>query len=439
VLDVSVLVHDSDALLSFGDNVVVIPISVVDQLDSFKRSIDGDGLNSRKALQMLDKIFTNGNDPRKGADLSNGGKVFIDDNKGDIITVVRKWEERGKGEAILVTKSPRLRLNAKINDISAEDYKNDKMISSIDEMYTGGKIIKLESSVGQIFAEKIYRDGIFGTKELEEFISSKELFLNQCCTFLYDNLSNIKTVLALYKGDHFKLVAKSTKEGEQKKILPLNKEQSFAYALLKDSNVSVVTLVGDGGTGKTLLALAAGYEQLGKGFKRIEVYRPNFELGQELGFLPGTVEKKFAPWMKPIFDNLELIMNGDANGKKQGTDKPGKKDSSPIAMMLGNGLISIEPINYLQGRTIHDTFIIFDEMQNFTPSQTKIIEARAGEGSKIVLTGDVKQRANPYVDEISNGLVYTVERFKGQACFGHVLLKDASVRSPIAKLVAELM
>lgn len=438
VLDASVLLHDPEALLSFEGNSLVVPISVIDKLDSFKKSTDSEGFNSRKILHLLGEFSSNGDNPREGLNLPNGGKLYIDDHKGDIFSVIEKWKGSGK-KVIFVTKSPALRIKAKIRGFFAEDYKTDKMISSIEEMYTGTKTIELSNSFGESFFEKIYRDGGIEVAELEDPSFVKELLLNQCCTFFHNNGSGRKTVLALYKGNNFKLVGKPKKEGEKRKVAPLNNEQAFAYALLKDPGVLITTLVGDGGTGKTLMALAAGYEQLGTAFKRIEIYRPNYELGQELGFLPGTVEKKFAPWTKPISDNFELIVNGGIDGKKHEKQKLGKRDLSTLAMMMEDGQISIEPINYLQGRTIHETFIIVDEIQNFTPSQTKIVLARAGDGSKIVLTGDVKQRANPYVDEISNGLVYTVEKLKGREGFGHVILKDASVRSRIAQLVSEAM
>jgi len=439
VLDASVLLHDPEALMSFENNDLVVPISVIDKLDSFKKSKDGEGINSRKILHLLSEFSSNGDNPAKGLNLPNGGKLYIDDNEGDMFSVVKEWSGKGK-KVILVTKSPSLRIKAKIRGFFAEDYKTDKMISSIEEMYTGMKTIELCDSFGGSFFEKIYHDGFVKVTEFEDPSFVQELLLNQCCTFVRDdNGSSKKTVLALYKGNHFKLVGKPSKDSEKKKVVPLNNEQAFAYALLKDPGVLITTLVGDGGTGKTLMALAAGYEQLGTIFKRIEIYRPNYELGQELGFLPGTVEKKFAPWTKPISDNFELIVNGGTDGKKNEKQKFGRRDLSQLAIMMENGQISIEPINYLQGRTIHETFIIFDEIQNFTPSQTKIILARAGDGSKIVLTGDVRQRANPYVDEISNGLVYTVERLKGKKDFGHIILQDASVRSRIAQLVAEAM
>jgi PhoH-like ATPase len=269
---------------------------------------------------------------------------------------------------------------------------------------------------------------------LHSEVSIDGLLHNQCCYFTVSG----KTLHTIYEKDAgiFKIV--KTPTPIKGKVLPINIEQALLYNIAMDPEIFLVTSGGYAGTGKTLMALAAGYEQLGKLYEQIIVYRPNCPLGQDLGFLPGDIGEKFAPWMLPILDNMHLILGKNETYNQKDGDNFGGKNCNPIIELMREKLLEISPINFLRGRSINNCYIIIDEAQNLTPHEARTIVSRAGGGTKIILTGDIMQIDNPHVDSVSNGLTHTIECMKGLRRFGHVKLSK-SERSELAELAATRM
>jgi len=437
VLDTNVLLFDPHALFRFEDNDVVVPITVIEEVDGFKKDMNETGRNARQVSRLLDQLR------RKarlvdGVPLEQGGmlkvKLFSEDalrrlpaelrvDRGDnrILSVAMELKEHCQCRVILVTKDTNLRIKADAIGLSAEDYESDKV--DIEELYSG---------TVELLLPKEEIDRYFGQGYLAvEGDRFKNLLPNQCVTLVEEtNLSH--TGLGRYHDRLKRIVPliRLPKEGIWG-IHPRNREQQFALDLLLNDDISLVTLVGKAGTGKTLLAIAAGlFKSADEGaFNRLLVSRPVFPLGRDLGFLPGDVEEKLAPWMQPIFDNVELLLGAV---EEHGRRKRGYRE------LIDMGMLEIEPLTYIRGRSIPKQFMIVDEAQNLTPHEIKTIITRVGEGTKIVLTGDPYQIDNPYVDSSSNGLTYLVEKFKGQDEAGHVTLTKGE-RSSLAELAANLL
>jgi PhoH-like ATPase len=433
ILDTNVLLHDPWALLKFEDNDLIVPITVVEEIDHFKKDLSEIGRNARQISRLLDGLREKGS-LVEGVPLEKGGMLKVElcteeylkrlppelkAERGDnrILAVAIAVKERCECPVIFVTKDTNLRIKADVVGLAAEDYESDKV--SIEELYSG---------TAEVLVEKNEVDSFFdqGYLSLEE-----EFFPNQCITLIESsNLSH--TAIGRYRSDlqRFNPLIHIPKEGVWG-IHPRNREQQFALDLLLDDDIQLVTLVGKAGTGKTLLAIAAGlFKSADEGnYSRLLISRPIFPLGRDLGFLPGDVEEKLAPWMQPIFDNVELLLGAvDERGRR----KRGYKE------LMEMGILEIEPLTYIRGRSIPKQYMIVDEAQNLTPHEIKTIITRAGEGTKIVLTGDPYQIDNPYVDSSSNGLTYTVEKFKGQKIAGHVTLNKGE-RSSLAEMAANLL
>jgi PhoH-like ATPase len=434
VLDTNVLLHDPQALLKFEDNDVVIPITVIEEIDTFKKDLNEIGRNARHVSRMLDNLRAQGS-LTQGVELESGGKLtvilFTQDHvkllppelrieRGDnrILAVAVALQENSADKVIFVTKDTNLRIKANALGLVAQDYQNDKV--SIDELYSG--TLELHISTAEI-------DRFYGQGYLE--LPDHELKPNQCLT-LIDETNTSHTALARFDQASNRCVPliKIPKEGIWG-ITSRNREQNFAFDLLLDTNIQLVTLVGKAGTGKTLLAIAAGLQKAADEghYNRLLVSRPVFPMGRDLGFLPGDVEEKLAPWMQPIFDNVELLLS---SVEERGKRKRGYRE------LVDMGLMEIEPLTYIRGRSIPNQYMIVDEAQNLTPHEIKTIITRAGEGTKIVLTGDPYQIDNPYVDASSNGLAYIVEKFKDQPIAGHVTLTRGE-RSGLAELAANIL
>lgn len=449
IMDTSVLIHDPCSLVQLArGNKVVIPIWVVEELDGLKRHQDNRGANSREVSRFLDEYSVKGDffyevEKNQGEIIfgygpkNNGFKklpVGLDQtNDNRIILVARSWQAK-EGEAIIITKDINLRIKARACGIEAQDYESDKMIRSVREFYSGFTRIEIGDEM-KGYMNIWYREEMFKVDDLEKF-TENELASNQCCLIS----AGEKSILGIYKKsiNKFRLVKKTRlDEKDKKKIKPINMEQIFAYALMIDPDISIVSLVGKAGTGKTLMALLAGYEQLDERYERILIYRPNIEIGQPLGFLPGDVEEKFSPWMEPILDNLRLIIKD--NGKDYtGKHKECKSDFSILGEMVKNKLIDISPINFARGRSLNNTFVIIDEAQNIRPKDMKTLITRMGRGSKVILNGDVEQVDDPYLDGISNGLSHLIHKFKGDEVFGHIILTKGE-RSLLAEKAARLL
>ena len=438
VVDTNVLLHDPNALFAFEEHEVVLPIVIIEEVDRFKKDLTEVGRNARHISRVLDTLrLEHGIPLSKGVALDSGGSLRVDlcenveitwawadpKHKADntlLAVADRLNREAGSvGLVIVVTKDTNLRIKANALGIRAEDYEHGKV--EVAELYTGQN----EMSVGPETLETLFADGE-APAEFEE-----DLLANECLV-LRNEERPTQTVLARVGADRESIrMVKRVKEGVWG-IYPRNKEQYFAFDLLLDDDIKLVTLVGKAGTGKTLLAIAAGLAKSAdeRVYHRLLVSRPIFPLGKDIGFLPGDIEDKLNPWMKPVYDNVEFILDSRVSGRS------GK--SRGYEELINQGLLEIEPLTYIRGRSIPHQYLVVDEAQNLTPHEIKTIITRAGEGTKIVLTGDPYQIDNPYVDSTSNGLVYVVEKFRNQGIAGHVSLSKGE-RSDLAELAAELL
>jgi PhoH-like ATPase len=333
---------------------------------------------------------------------------------------------------VLVTKDTNLRIKADAVGLIAQDYTTDKV--DMADLYPGF----CERWMGAELMDQVKAgEGLAVDAIPSQPVPVSPLQANEGVT-LVDLAQPAHTLLARYNGRTGTLqpLQKSAK-AKMGRIQPRNREQAFALDLLLDPAVALVTLVGKAGTGKTLLALAAGLHQVADEhlYERLLVTRPVISLGKEMGFLPGDLEEKMAPWMQPIVDNLDFLLGGEDSQPNRGSHRAPRSNWSDLK---GMGLLEVEAISYIRGRSIPRQFMVVDEAQNLTPHEVKTIVTRVGEGTKIVLTGDPYQIDNPYVDAESNGLTWLVERFKGQLLSGHITLMQGE-RSELAELAANLL
>ncbi|PLX90637.1 MAG: phosphate starvation-inducible protein PhoH [Desulfuromonas sp.] len=433
VLDTNVLLHDPQAIFKFEDNTVVLPLTVVEEIDRFKKEQSETGRNARQISRLIDG-FRQQASLVEGVRLEAGGlfrvaiyreeamkllppELQVDRGDNRILAVAKELEADTEHPVIFITKDINLRIKADTIGLNAEDYESDKI--AIADLYTGSVELLVSREQVDLFYEQ-------GHLDLEE-----ELTGNQGIT-LVDEGNPSHSAIGRFCNARQQVVPllRVPKEGVWG-IHARNREQQFAFDLLLNDDIQVVSLVGKAGTGKTLLAIAAGLlKTADEGvYSRLLVSRPVFPMGRDLGFLPGDVEEKLAPWMQPIFDNVELLLSSVDEGGKR---KRGYRE------LIDLGLMEIEPLTYIRGRSIPRQYLIVDESQNLTPHEIKTIVTRAGEGTKIILTGDPYQIDNPYIDSSSNGLSYAVDRLKGQEIAGHVTLTKGE-RSPLAELAANLL
>jgi PhoH-like ATPase len=434
VLDTNVLLYDPQALFKFEENTIVVPITVIEEIDRFKKYMNETGRNARHVSRLLDDFRTSGS-LSKGVTLSSGGtlrveiyeenvikklppELRIDRGDNRILAVAMDLKDRDKSlPVILVTKDTNLRIKADALGLKAEDYESDKV--EIEDLYSG----MTEVHVAADLVDRFHGQG---------WLEPPGSFVPNQFVVLSDDNNQAHSAAGRFNAasDRLLPLRKGGKEGIWS-ILPRNREQSFAFDILLDDSVKLVTLVGKAGTGKTLLAIAAGLHKVAEEnvYNRLLVSRPVFPMGKDIGFLPGDIEEKLAPWMQPIFDNVELLLSGH---------EAEKRHSKGYKELVAMGIMEIEPLTYIRGRSIPNQFMIVDEAQNLTPHEIKTIITRAGEGTKIVLTGDPYQIDNPYVDASSNGLTYLVERLKGLNITGHVTMTKGE-RSELAELAANLL
>lgn len=428
VLDTNVFLHDPEAVFAFEEHEVVIPLTVIEELDNQKKRQDEIGRNARMASRILDELRSCGN-LSNGVALKQGGalrielnhQTFIEFPKGldpekhdnRILAVACNLAQEAEKPVILVTKDLNLRIKADVLGVPAEDFTNDKV--NYDDLYTGTGALHLNSDDFDMFFQQ-------GTLSLN---GSLQACPNQFFV-LKNHASSSQSALARYSRGVLKPLAHS--DAVCWGLKALNKEQKFALELLLNDDISVVTLVGRAGTGKTLLALAAGLEKVveQKVYSRLLVTRPVTPMGDDLGYLPGSKEEKLRPWMQPIYDNLEFLL-------KDCQDAPDVLDE-----LIERGVIEMEPLTYIRGRSIPNQFIICDEAQNLSPHMIKTLITRVSSGTKIVFTGDPEQIDHPYLDSSSNGLSRIVEKFKEEAVAGHVTLLKGE-RSKVAELGAKLL
>ena len=441
VLDTNVLLHDPNAMLRFEDNEVLLPITVIEELDRFKKRPEEMGRNARQTSRMLDALRQQGS-ITAGIVLQSGGRlkvalchretlkglpVELAGEGGDnaILAVALEAKQHCDCPVVMVSKDTNMRIKADTLGLTAEDYETDKI--DVDDLYTGmGEVLMGAEQMSELFqaGETELEDG----KPLEG-----KFFPNQALT-LIDVNNPSHTALAIIRADgHLTPLPKLPYSGVSR-VQARNREQRFAFSLLLDDSVPLVTLVGKAGTGKTLLAIAAGLQKVTeeKRYTRLLISRPVVPMGKDIGYLPGDMTEKLTPWMQPLYDNFDLIFNTQDTTDKPAHWRRGHED------LLEMGLLQIEALTYIRGRTIPKQFFVIDEAQNLTPHEVKTILTRAGEGTKIVLTGDTAQIDNPYVDAASNGLTYVIERFRNDPLAGHVTLYQGE-RSDLAAQAANLL
>ncbi|MFO0883472.1 MAG: PhoH family protein [Pirellulales bacterium] len=434
VLDTNVVLHDSGCINNFEEHDIVIPITVLEELDKFKKGSENINFQAREFLRLVDHL-TGEALTEQGASLGPGrgniriaigGEVdsrvrsaFSQDTPDHRIlnTALTLQKREPSRPVILVTKDTNLRMKAKSLGLTSEDYTTDK-IESFDKLYTGKRVVEGVSSEN---INRFYENG--GVVPASDLPEVTRPIPNE--NFVLRNGS--KSVLAYYRAtdQSFVRVEKNTIYG----ITPRNSEQSFAMRALLNEDIRLVTLAGRAGTGKTLLALAAALEMRQK-YRQILLARPVVPLGnRDLGFLPGDIKEKLDPYMQPLYDNLTVI-------KHQFNDHD--PHAQRITEMRESEKLMITPLAYIRGRSLQKIFFIIDEAQNLTPHEVKTIITRAGEGTKIVLTGDIRQIDQPYLDALSNGLSYLIHRMVGQPIFAHITLEKGE-RSQLADLASELL
>lgn len=422
LLDANVLLHDPFYCLKvFDDNEIVIPLSVLDELDTAKNRIDEVGRNARAIVRLLDSL-------RKEGSLSNGvklGKTIIrveinhtgnipnglstqkTDNK--VLSTALGLKKAGK-KVIVVSKDINLRVKCDVLGVEVQDYVKDKLAENVNLVYSGVETLTLSSAV----IDEIYNKGFTIVEGLQGFINQFFILKSE------QNESHSGLARHVGKGK----LQKCKNFNDLMGITPRNVEQKMAADLLMDPEVRLVTLLGRSGSGKTLISVTSALHQVlanGRMFDRLLISRPVQPMGRDIGFLPGSIEEKLHPWMQPIYDNLEFILGSNYQNSQ-----------------TYEGLIQVEPLAYIRGRSIPRSFMVLDESQNLSATEIKAVITRMGENSKIVITGDIEQIDNPYVDFSDNGLTHVVEKFKDCPIAGHVTLKKGE-RSKLATLAAEIL
>ena len=431
VLDTNVLLHDHTCIESFADNTVVLPMPVIEELDKFKKETNELGRNARGVIRRLDALREHGR-LGDGVKMDNGGilKIIvgsrpvgdsgleeeIPDNK---IIRVAYWLHKQGERVYFVSKDINARIKADALGIEVMDFEKQKI--NFDELFSGYREISVKPEI---------IDAFYANRSVE--IPDLDLLPNEFVNLISEGTEHL-TALGR-AGGNGTIVPMNPKIESVFHIKPRSREQRMALELLMDDSVQLVTLVGQAGTGKTLLALAAGLEKVmvQKRYDRILVTRPIMPFGKDIGYLPGHKEEKLANWMMPIFDNLTYLMLKTSSNEHKNTVR------EKIEKLQRDEIIELEALTYIRGRSIPRQFVIVDEAQNLTPHEIKTIVSRAGEGTKMILTGDPYQIDNPYLDASSNGLAYAVEHMKTQSLHGHVTLTK-SERSTLAALAAALL
>lgn len=438
VLDTNVLLHDPESLFRFSDNDVVIPITVIEEIDRFKKELTEVGRNARAISRYLDKLREEGQ-LTEGVPTKDGGTIRIhlgmerppnfpligiaDSPDMRILSIAWDLTRQKDGAVHFLTKDTNLRIKADVIGVKAEDYQESGLRASIAD----GESSWVEVSTSAEVIDKLYRESRLPLSDLDG---------------VPDPGPNFGVLLRDAADPKHTALARRRPEGETLSVLelprqvsgiqPRNMEQKFALDLLLDPAVPLVCLIGKAGTGKTLLAIAAGLAQTldKKVYRRLLVARPIFPMGRDLGYLPGDMDEKLRPWMQPIFDNLEILLgNPSGNGG-------GPTAGHPVDDLIDRGLLEIEALTYIRGRSLPRQFMIVDEAQNLTPHEVKTVITRAGEDAKLVLTGDPDQIDNPYVDAASNGLSYVAQRLRGEPMAATVRLTRGE-RSSLAEMAAD--
>lgn len=446
VLDTNVLLSDPNALFSFQENDLIIPMVVLEELDNHKSRPDEVGRNARQVNRALDDLRQAGEGSlTSGVKLPNGGSLKVASLSASALADAPAELQKGKVDnmiivfmlglkktdpsAVLVSKDINVRIKCDSLGIKCEDYLKMRVADDTRKFYRGVEVIEVTENL----VDRFYKEEKLPVAELK----GKKLYPNQIVVIKYVlGDQTLKSAITRCVGNDLVPVKKIEHVSG---LVPRNKEQNFSFDLLLDPNIKLVTLVGPSGTGKTLLALAAGIHQLkslgpSPVYDRIVVTKPVQPVGRDIGFLPGTLEEKMEPWIAPIKDNLNFLMGGKRRRKSQN----GSSDEPYLALLLQRGLIEIEAITFIRGRSIPNSFIVIDEAQNLSMHELKTIITRVGDGTKIVLTGDIEQIDNVHVDAYTNGLTYAIERFKEYDIAAHVTLIKGE-RSQLATLASKIL
>ncbi|WP_379161195.1 PhoH family protein [Paenibacillus sp. sgz5001063] len=438
VLDTNVLLHDPNSIFAFKEHEVVIPAVVLEEIDSKKRNADEIGRNARTVSRLLDGLRELGH-LHSGVVLEHGGTLKVELNHRSFVKVQEMFgevsndnrilavalnylhEENEKAEpspVVLVSKDVLVRIKADVLGITPEDYLSDRT-GDLNELYSGSQSLMVHPSL----IDEYYSHRSLSVKQLS---LSYSLYPNEF-VILKDEIGSGKSALLKVNNDASRLEPLYLGNDAVWGISARNAQQRMALELLLNDDIPLVTITGKAGTGKTLLALAAGLFKVEDEhkYKKLLIARPVVPMGKDIGYLPGEKDEKLRPWMQPIYDNLEFLFD---------TKKSGDIDK----ILMGLGSIQVEALTYIRGRSIPSQFIIIDEAQNLSRHEVKTIVSRAGEGSKVILMGDPEQIDHPYLDAASNGLSYIVEKFKQQGISGHITLEKGE-RSHLAQLAADLL
>ncbi len=434
ILDTNVILFDPNAINKFGNNDLIIPIVVIEEIDRFKRDMGENGRHARQFSRLIDDMRKGGGELAKGVRLPSGGLLTVElgdmgplpfelqmdkaDNRILAMAMGLK-KEQPKRPVVLVTKDTNLRIKADALGILAQDYEPSNV--EPDQLYSGTTMISVDSHLV---------DEFYSQKKL--VVKDQNLKPNQY-VIIKDSANPNHTAMGRYSRELDCLVPLFKPAEGLWGIFPKNAEQAFAIDALLNDEIKLVSLVGKAGTGKTLLAIAAGLvKTVDEGiYHRLLVSRPVFPLGKDIGFLPGSIEDKLNPWMQPIYDNIDFLFGSTGSKGRRGAGKGCQE-------LMNQGLLQIEPLTYIRGRSIPAQYLIVDESQNLTPHEIKTIVTRAGDDTKIVLTGDSFQIDNPYVDSANNGLVYLVDRFKDESISAHITLSKGE-RSKLSELASNLL
>lgn len=439
IVDTNVLLFDPNAIFKFGNNDVIIPIVVVEEIDRFKRDMSENGRHARQFSRAIDEMRADG-ELSKGVKLPNGGILTVElgshqplpmelqmdkaDNRMLALAITLK-KDAPKRPIVFVTKDTNLRIKADALGITAEDYEPESV--EPEALYTGYSTLNIDGNL----IDSFYSQKRLILKDVKD-IKEQSLKPNQYL-ILKDAVNPNHTAMGRYSKELDCIVPLNKPAEGLWGIFPKNAEQTFAMDALLNDDIKLVSLVGKAGTGKTLMAIAAGLvKTVDEGtYHRLLVSRPVFPLGKDIGFLPGDIEEKLNPWMQPIYDNIDFLFGATGARGRRGAGKGCQE-------LMNQGLLQIEPLTYIRGRSIPQQYLIVDESQNLTPHEIKTIITRAGDATKIVLTGDSFQIDNPYVDSANNGLVYLVDRFKDESISAHITLTKGE-RSKLSELASNLL
>ncbi len=464
VLDTSVLLHNPASIFVFEENNVVVPFAVLEEIDKFKGISNDVGRNARQVIRFLDQLRESGrlidgvrldatyspskadgdavpNDPPTGTlrvdprEHERPSAIKADNNDNRIIATAYALKEAGE-QVVFVSKDINARIKSDALNIPTEDFENQKV--NVDELYTGFLTLRVPGeAIDSLYGEKMLpldalseaASAVDRSRSGSEVVSPNEFAL------LMDVADEGHTGLGRRLADTEHLIPVTAPRKPVFGIMARNVQQTMAIDLLLDDEVKLVTLIGSAGTGKTLLAVAAGMAKVfnDESYEKLLVARPIQPMGRDIGYLPGDKDEKLASWMQPIFDNLSYLLSTRGsplqNAESHSTEQR-------IERLIADGRLVLEPLTYIRGRSIPHQFMIVDEAQNLSPHEVKTIISRVGEGTKIILTGDIEQIDNPYLDSSSNGLSYVVERMKGSGLVGHITLMK-SERSNLASLATD--